>query len=131
MLPALAGCTGAEPLLVVDGVDQFPKRDLTTGCAAGWPAATAPAEMLLKPEKDDGALVALLVVRPNADVIPVAETVEAVEVEETEEGCGKIGLKSWIPGLVSEEAAADEVVVAAAKMGLKPAVRRGFVVLAG
>lgn len=85
-----------------------------------------PAEALLKPENE----LELLVVTPNTDIV-VAERVEAVEVAEMEGGCGKMGLKFWGWGLVSDEAADEEVVVAAAKIGLNTAVRRGLVVLMG
>lgn len=136
MFPVLEGCVVAAPLLVVDGAGQFPKRDLATGWPADWvvvtvPREAVPAAVLLNPEKEDGATVELLVVRLNTEVVLLAERVEAVEVAETGEGCGKMGLKLWRRGLLSEEAAAEEVVVAAAKMGLNPAVRRGFVVLTG
>lgn len=58
MLPVLVACTEAELVLVVDGVDQFPKRDFTTGCAAGCvvvmgPVEAVPVEVLFKPGKTD------------------------------------------------------------------------------
>lgn len=138
MLPVVRGCADEELLLVVvGGADQLPKRDFTAaGWAAGCAAATEPvgaaaADVLLKPEKEDGANV--LVDAPNTEGVALADSVEAVR----EGGCAWAAavvtfpntfLKFWRDVLLSKDAAAEDVlVVAAGKMGLNPAASRGLV----
>lgn len=79
-------CTEPELVLVVDGADQFPKRDFTDGCAAGCvagcvvvmePVEGVPVRVLVKPGKTDGAAVVLLVAPPNIEDVLLEETVGA------------------------------------------------------
>lgn len=119
-------------VVVVGGADQIPKRDLAAVWVAGCAAATepedaAPADVLVKPEKEGGADVVLL------DDTVLAVGVEAVEGAVTAGGCAKpatatspkMGLKLWREGLFSNGGAAGAV-VAAGKMGLNPAASRGL-----
>lgn len=78
MLPVLGACAEAELVLVVDGADQFPKRDFTDDDAAGCvvePVEAVQVGVLLKPGKTDGA-TAVLLVDPNIEVVLLEETVE-------------------------------------------------------
>lgn len=140
-------CTGAELVLVVDGVDQLPKKDFTAGWAAGCVAAMEPVEavpvgVLVIPGKTDGATVVLLV-DPNTEDVLLEETVAAglVEAAVVREGGApkpaptaaspKMGLKFGTDGLLSGVGVAEEVVVVVvtAKMGLNPEASRGLVLL--
>lgn len=138
VLPVVRGGADEELLLVVGGVDQLPKRDFTAAAgAAGGAAVTAPveavpADVLPKPEKEDGANAVLLVDALNTEGVALADGVEAVR----EGGCAQAAavmtfpnkfLKFWRDVLLSKDAAAEEVlVVAAGKMGLKTAASRGL-----
>lgn len=129
-------------VLVVEGADQFPKRDFTAGWAAGCVAVMEPVEavpvgVLVKPGKADGATVVLLVDPPNIEDVLLEETVEAGLVVVRDGDCPKpvpavvapkMGLKFWTGGLLSGVDVAEEVVVTA-KMGLNPDARRGLVLL--
>lgn len=81
MLPVLGACGAvAELVLVVDGADQFPKRDLTAGSAAGCVAVTEPVEavpVVVKPGKADGVTVVLLADPPNIEDVVLEETVDS------------------------------------------------------
>lgn len=134
-----------ELVLDVVGVDQFPKRDVTAGWAAGCRPVMEPVEavlvgVLVTPAKTDGAAVVLLVTPNMVDVL-LAAPVEAGLVVERDGACPnpapeaaspKMGLKVWTAGLVSGADVAEvvEVVVVPAKMGLSPEVSRGLVLLA-
>lgn len=86
-------CTEPELVLVVDGADQFPKRDFTDGCAAGCvvvmePVEGVPVRVLVKPGKTEGAAVVLLVEPPNIEDVLLEETVGAgVVVVVRDGGC--------------------------------------------
>lgn len=139
VLPVLGA--EAELVLVVDGVDQFPKRDFTAGCAAGCVVVmeleeAIPVVVLLKPGKTDGADVVLLIGPPNINVL-LEETIGVVLMVVSDGGCPKpapavappkMGLKSWTGGLLSGVDVAEEAVVMA-KMGLNPEASTGFVLL--
>lgn len=130
-------------MLVVDGVDQFPKRDFTAGWAAGCVAVMELVEavpLLVKPGKTDAATVVLLVDPPNIEDVLLEETVEAGLVVVRDEGSPKpapvvaspkMGLKFWTGGLLSGVDVAEEVVVVTVKMGLNPEASRGLALLAG
>lgn len=83
MLPVLGAGAEAELVLVVDGADQFPKRDFTACWAAGCVVVMEPEEavqvgVLVKPGKRDGVTVVLLLVDPpNIEGVLLEETVEA------------------------------------------------------
>lgn len=86
MLPVLGTCTEAVELVLVavDGVDQFPNRDLTAGGAAGCAVVMEPVDavpvgvlVIVMPGKTDGAAVVLLVTPPNIEDVLLEETVEA------------------------------------------------------
>ncbi len=140
MLPVLGACAEAELVLVVDGADQFPKRDFTAGWAAGCvvvmePAEAVPVGVLVKPGKTDGTTVVLLVDPPKIEDVLLEETVEAGLVVVRDGDCPKpapaapkMGLKFWTGGLVSGVDVAEEVAVTA-KMGLNPEASRGLVLL--
>lgn len=103
MVPVLGACTEAELVLVVDGVGQFPKRDFTVGCAAGCvvvmePVEAVPVDVLVKPEKTDGAAVVPLDGPPNIDVLLV-ETVEAGLVVVRDGGCPKLTPAVVLPNM--------------------------------
>lgn len=135
-------CAKAELVLVVDGVDQFPKRDFTAGWAAVCVAVMEPVEVvpvgvLDMPGKTDGATVVLLVDPPNIDVL-LEETVEAGLVVVRDGGCPKpasavvppkMGLKLWTEGLLSGVDVVEEVMGVTAKMGLNPEASRGLLLL--
>lgn len=100
------------------------------------------AAVVLKPEKADGAAVELLVKPPNIEGVLPADSVDADDVVVRAEGAAKagaagaavaspkIGLKFWMGALLSEDDVAGVVVVvAAAKMGLKPETSRGLLLL--
>lgn len=93
---------------------------------------------MLKPEKAEGAVVELLVNAPNSEGVLPAVGVEVDDVVVSAEGGAKagaavvspkIGLKFGTGGLLSEDDVAGVVVVAAAKMGLKPETSRGLLLL--
>lgn len=153
MLPVLGACTEAELVLVVDGVDQFPKKDVTAGWAVGCLAVMEPVEavpvgVLVIPGKTDGLWTdetVVLLVDPNTEDTLLEETVEAggllllvvVEVVVRDGGVPKpapaaaspkMGLKFRTEGLLSAVGVAEEVVVTA-KMGLNPEASRGLVLL--
>lgn len=137
MLPVLGACA-AEAAVVL------PKRDFTTGWAAGCvvvmePVEAVPAGALVMLGKMDGATVVLLV-DPNSEGVLLKEAVEAglVVVVVRGEGCPKpdaavvapkMGLKFWTEGLLSGVDVTEEEVVVTAKMGLKPEASRGLVLL--
>lgn len=103
MVPVLGACTEAELVLVVDDVDQFPKRDFTVGCAAGCvvvlgPVEAVPIDVLFKPGKMDGVAVMLLVEPPNIDVVLV-ETVEVGLVVVRDGGCPKLAPAVVLPNM--------------------------------
>lgn len=82
MLPVFVACAGVELLLVVDGADQFPKRDFTAGWAAGCvvvmePVEAVPVGVTVMPGKTDGVTVVLLVDAPNIEDVLLEETAEA------------------------------------------------------
>lgn len=133
----------AELVLIVDGADQFPKRDLAAGWAAGCaavmePVEAAPVGVLVMLGKMDGAAVVLLV-DPNIEGALLEETVEAGLVVARDGDCPKaapalalpkMGLKVWAGGLLSGvDVTEEEVVVMAAKMGLNPEDSRGLVLM--
>lgn len=81
MLSLAGACTKAELVLVVDGADQFPKKDFTAGWAAGFVVVVEPVEavslgVLVKPGKADGVTVVLLVNPPNIEGVLFEETVD-------------------------------------------------------
>lgn len=141
MLPVLGACTEAELVLVVDGADQFPKRDFTAGWAVGCvvvmePVEGVPVVAFVIPGKTDGATVVLLIGPPNIEGVVLEETVEAGLVVLRDGGClkpvlavvaPKMGLKFWT-GLLSGVDVLEEVVVTA-KMGLNPEASKGLVLL--
>lgn len=133
MLPVFAGaCTEAELVLVVDGADQFPKRDFAAGGAAGCvvvvePVEAVPVRVLDMPGKADGVTVVVPTEAPNIEGVLVKEAVGAGLVVVMEEGCTKpepsvaapkMGLKVWTAGLLSCVGVSEEAAVTA-KMGLK------------
>lgn len=136
MLPVLGACAEAAVVL--------PKRDFTTGWAAGCvvvmePVEAVPVGALVMPGKMEGATVVLLV-DPNSEGVLLKEAVEAGLVVVRGEGCPKpdpavvapkMGLKLWTEGLLSGIDVAEEEVVVTAKMGLNPEVSRGLVLLTG
>lgn len=80
MLPVLGACAVAELVLVVDGADQFPKRDLTAGSAADCVAVMELVEavpVVVMPGKTDGVTVVLLADPPNIEDVVLEETVES------------------------------------------------------
>lgn len=141
MLPVLGAC--AELLLVVDGVDQFPKRDFTAGWAAGCvvemePVEALPVGVLVMLGKAGGATVVLPVDPPNIEDVVFVGPVETGLVVVRDGGCPKLapavappkmGVKFWTEGLLSGVDVAAEVVVATSKMGLNPEANRGLVLL--
>lgn len=145
-MPAAAeACAGAELVLVVDGVDQFPKRDFTADSAAGCVVVmelveAVPVGVLVKPVKTDGATVVLLVDAANNEDVLVEETVDDGLMVVRDGGCTKpptaavvvlpkMGLKFWTAGLLSRGGTAEEDVVVTEKMGLNPEASRGLVLL--
>lgn len=146
VLPAFGAWTEAAVLLlVVDGVGQFPKSDLTAGAAAGAAAGcvvvTEAAEGVLlrvfvRPANGDDATVLLLVGPPNMEAVVLAGTVETGLVLVRDEGCPKVavaeaspkmGLKVGAAGVLSEvEVVEDDEVALTEKMGLKPEASRGL-----
>lgn len=144
MPPAAEACAGAELVLVVDGVDQFPKWDVIAGWAAGCvvvmePVEAVPVGVLVKPGKTDAATVVLLVDPPNIEDVLLEETVDDGLVVVRDGGCPKpppavvlpkMGLKVWTEGLLSgADMAEEEEVVLTEKMGLNPEASRGLVLL--
>lgn len=143
MLPVLGTCAAAELVLVVDGADQFPKRDFTPGWAAGCVVVVVmelvedvQVGVLVKPGKTDVAAVVLLVDPPNIEDVLLEETVEAGLEVVRGAGCPKpalavappkMGLKVWTGGLLSGTDVAGVVVTE--KMGLNPEAGRGFVLV--
>lgn len=145
MLPVLGAC--AELVLVVDGADQFPKRDFTAGWAAGCvvememePVDAEPVGAMVMPGKADGAAVVLLVDPPNNEAVVCEETVEAGLVVVRDGACPKLtpavaapkmGVKFCTEGLLSVVDVTEQVavVVVTSKMGLNPEASRGFVLL--
>lgn len=132
MLPVFGACTEAELVLVVDGADQFPKRDFAAGWAAGSvvvvePVEAVPVRVFDMPGKADGVTVVVPIEAPNIEDVLVKAAVEAGLVVVMDEGCPKpelpvaspkIGLKVWTAGLLSCVGVPEEAVVTA-KMGLK------------
>lgn len=138
MLPVLGACVEPELVLVVDGADQFPKRDFTAaGCVVVVvaPVETVPVGVLDKPGKTDGAAVVLLA-DPNIEGVLLEETVAAGLVVVRDDGCPnpvlaaapKMGLKFWTGALLSWVDVAEEE-AGTAKMGLNPEAKRGLVLL--
>lgn len=145
MLPVLGAC--AELVLVVDGADQFPKRDFTAGWAAGCvvemePVDAVPVGAMVMPGKADGAAVVLLVDPPNNEAVVFEETVVAGLVVVRDGACPKLtpavaapkmGVKFCTEGLLSVVDVTEQVpvvaVVVTSKMGLNPEASREFVLL--
>lgn len=142
MLPVLGACAGAELVLAVVGVDQFPKSDFPAGWAGVTvvvmePVVVVPAGVLDIPGKIDEATVVLLADPPNIDVL-LEDAEEAGLVVVRDGDCPrpvlavvlpKMGLKLWTEGLLSGVDVVEEVVGVTAKMGLKPEASRGLVLL--
>lgn len=132
MLPVFGACTEAELVLVVEGADQFPKRDFAAGGAAGCavveePVEAVPVRVFDMPGKADGVTVVVPVELPNTEGVLVKEAVEAGLVVVIDGDCPKpepsvaapkMGLKVWTAGLLSGVGVPEEAVVTA-KMGLK------------
>lgn len=135
-------------LLVVDGVDQFPKSDLTAGAAAavaGWVVVMAavdgvPLRVFVRLANGDGATVLLLLVDPpNTEAALLAGTVVTGLLLVMDDGGTKVaaagaspkmGLKVGAAGVLSEAEVVEEAeVVLTEKMGLKPEESRGLELL--
>lgn len=142
MLPVLGACAGAELVLVVVGVDQFPKSDFPAGWAGVTvvgmePVVVVPVGVLLIPGKIDVATVVMLADPPNIDVLLEDTEGAGLVVVRDEDGprlvlavvLPKMGLKLWTEGLLSGVDVVEEVVGVTAKMGLKPEASRGLVLI--